>query len=83
MRELHGGQLVEGGALQAGVAHPPGQLDGAFDELARRRVALVLKADDDEHGRLDVGITAASVRASANRAWSSPGGASSDMMPGA
>ena len=43
-RELYGGQLVEGGALQAGVAHPPGQLDGAFDELARRRVALVLRS---------------------------------------
>ena len=56
-RQLHGGQRVEGGALQAGVAHPAGQLDGAFDELARQRVALVLRADDVEHGRLDVGIT--------------------------
>ena len=42
--ELHGGQAVEGGALQLGVAHPAGQLYGAFDELARRRVALVLTA---------------------------------------
>ena len=40
-REPHAGQLVERGALQAGVADPAGQLDGAFGEFGVRRVALV------------------------------------------
>jgi hypothetical protein len=43
-RELQADQRVEGGALRTGVAHSPGQLDGAFNELARLRVAFVLKA---------------------------------------
>ncbi len=41
--EVHGGQLVERGALQAGVAHPLGQLDGAFGQVGVRRVELVTR----------------------------------------
>ena len=39
--EVHSGQLVERVALQAGVADPVGQLDGAFGQVAVRRVELV------------------------------------------
>ena len=56
--EVHGGQLVERVALQAGVADPMGQLHGAFGQVGVRRVALVVHGGDGEHGRLDLGITA-------------------------
>ena len=56
--QVHGGQLVERVALQAGVADPMGQLHGAFGQVGVRRVALVLQGGDGEHGRLDLGITA-------------------------
>ena len=60
VREPHGGQLVERGALQAGVAHPLGQVDGAFGELESRRVEqLTLDGGDGQNGRLHMGITAA------------------------
>ena len=39
--EVHGGQLVERVALQAGVADPMGQLDGALGQVGVRRVELV------------------------------------------
>ena len=55
--EVRGGQLVERVALKAGVAHPMGQVDGTFGQVGVRRVKLVRRGGDGQHGRLDVDIT--------------------------
>ena len=81
--EVHGGHLVERVALQAGVADPMGQLDGAFGQVGVRRVALVLQGGDGEHCRLDLGITAGQHPGLRQQRPLLAGGSSSDMTPGA
>ena len=51
-------QLVEGAALEAGVAHPTGQLDGAFGQVGRQRIGVGFVGGDQEVGGLDVEIVA-------------------------